>query len=177
MNEKELHQDLEETAEQTAENQANEEEVSDKMEELQAEIAAQKDKYIRLLAEFDTYRRRKEKEKLDLLKTAAQDTVTVLLPVLDDFDRAKKSADAENSTEQFSEGVALVYKKLYDTLKQLNLEEMNSTGQPFDPELHEAIAEIPAPTEDLKGIIMDTVVKGYLLSGKIIRYAKVVIGK
>jgi molecular chaperone GrpE len=177
MNEKELHQDLEETAEQTAENQVNEEEVSDKMEELQAEIAAQKDKYIRLLAEFDTYRRRKEKEKLDLLKTAAQDTVTVLLPVLDDFDRAKKSADAENSTEQFSEGVALVYKKLYDTLKQLNLEEMNSTGQPFDPELHEAIAEIPAPTEDLKGIIMDTVVKGYLLSGKIIRYAKVVIGK
>jgi molecular chaperone GrpE len=177
MNEKELHQEMEEAAENVAENQDDKESSSEEIAALQAEIAAQKDKYIRLLAEFDTYRRRKEKEKLDLLKTAAQDTVTALLPVLDDFDRAKKSAEEENSTEQFSEGVSLVYKKLYDILRQLNLEDMNSTGQAFDPELHEAIAEIPAPSEELKGVIIDTVEKGYFLSGKIIRYAKVVIGK
>jgi molecular chaperone GrpE len=177
MNEKELHQEMEEAAENVAENQDDKESSSEEIAALQAEIAAQKDKYIRLLAEFDTYRRRKEKEKLELLKTAAQDTVTALLPVLDDFDRAKKSAEEENSTEQFSEGVSLVYKKLYDILRQLNLEDMNSTGQAFDPELHEAIAEIPAPSEELKGVIIDTVEKGYFLSGKIIRYAKVVIGK
>lgn len=177
MNEKELHQEMEEAAENVAENQDDKDNLSEEITALQAEIAAQKDKYIRLLAEFDTYRRRKEKEKLELLKTAAQDTVTALLPVLDDFDRAKKSAEEENSTEQFSEGVSLVYKKLYDILRQLNLEDMNSTGQAFDPELHEAIAEIPAPSEELKGVIIDTVEKGYFLSGKIIRYAKVVIGK
>lgn len=177
MNEKELHQEMEEAAENVAENQDDKDNLSEETTALQAEIAAQKDKYIRLLAEFDTYRRRKEKEKLELLKTAAQDTVTALLPVLDDFDRAKKSAEEENSTEQFSEGVSLVYKKLYDILRQLNLEDMNSTGQAFDPELHEAIAEIPAPSEELKGVIIDTVEKGYFLSGKIIRYAKVVIGK
>jgi len=144
---------------------------------LKAENAELKDKYLRIYAEFDTFRRRMMKEKLDLMKTAAQDTMTALLPVLDDFDRAKKSAEANNSTEQFSEGVALVYQKLNNTLKNLGLEAMETHHQPFDPEWHEALAEIPAAQDDLKGKIIDTIEKGYVLGGKIIRHAKVVIGK
>lgn len=146
-------------------------------EALKAENAELKDKYLRIYAEFDTFRRRMMKEKLDLIKTAAQDTMTALLPVLDDFDRAKKSAEANNSTEQFSEGVALVYQKLHNTLKNLGLETMETHHQSFDPEWHEAMAEIPAPSDELKGKIIDTIEKGYVLGGKIIRHAKVVIGK
>lgn len=150
---------------------------SDPLEELRAENAELKDKYIRLYAEFDTFRRRMMKEKLDLINTAAQDTMAALLPVLDDFDRAKKSADQADSTEQFSEGVTLVYQKLHNVLRQLGLEPMDTQEQPFDPEYHEAIAEIPAPAEELKGKIIDTIENGYQLRGKIIRHAKVVIGK
>jgi molecular chaperone GrpE len=146
-------------------------------EALRAENAELKDKYLRIYAEFDTFRRRMMKEKLDLIKTAAQDTMTALLPVLDDFDRAKKSAEANNSPEQFSEGVALVYQKLHNTLKNIGLETMETHQQPFDPEWHEAMAEIPAPADELKGKIIDTIEKGYVLGGKIIRHAKVVIGK
>lgn len=146
-------------------------------EELKAEIAELKDKYIRMVAEFDTYRRRMMKEKLELINTAAKDTMTALLPVLDDFDRAKKSADQEDSTEQFSEGVTLVYHKLYSVLRQRGLEPVETHEQPFDPEWHEAVAEIPAPSEEMKGKILDTIAKGYTLGSKIIRYAKVVIGK
>lgn len=144
---------------------------------LRAENAELKDKYLRIYAEFDTFRRRMMKEKLELMKTAAQDTMTALLPVLDDFDRAKKSAEANNSPEQFSEGVALVYQKLHNTLRNLGLEAMETHHQPFDPEWHEAMAEIPAPNDELKGKILDTIEKGYVLGGKIIRHAKVVIGK
>lgn len=158
-------------------NQTVLEEQSDPLEELRAENAELKDKYIRLYAEFDTFRRRMMKEKLDLINTAAQDTMAALLPVLDDFDRAKKSADQADSTEQFSEGVTLVYQKLHNVLRQLGLEPMDTQEQPFDPEYHEAIAEIPAPAEELKGKIIDTIENGYQLRGKIIRHAKVVIGK
>lgn len=160
-----------------SENDAVMEYSSEGDEALKAENAELKDKYLRIYAEFDTFRRRMMKEKLDLMKTAAQDTMTALLPVLDDFDRAKKSAEANNSTEQFSEGVALVYQKLHNTLKNLGLESMETHHQPFDPEWHEAIAEIPAPGDELKGKIIDTIEKGYVLGGKIIRHAKVVIGK
>lgn len=142
-----------------------------------AEVQELKDKYIRLLAEFENYKKRTIKEKLDLMKTAAADTMTALLPVLDDFDRAKKNADDDNSTEQFSEGVNLVYNKLYTVLKQKGLEPMDTNGKDFDPDSHESITEIPAPTAELKGKIVDTIEKGYLLKDKIIRYAKVVIGK
>ncbi len=150
---------------------------SSALEALRVEHAELKDKYVRLYAEFDTFRRRMMKEKLELTKTAAQDTMAALLPVLDDFDRAKKSAEQEGSTEQFSDGVTLVYQKLHNVLRQLGLEAMDTAAQPFDPEWHEAVAEIPAPDEAMKGKIIDTVEKGYLLSGKIIRHAKVVIGK
>ncbi len=151
--------------------------VKQELEESKIELAEQKDKFLRLFAEFDNFKKRNVKERLELMKTAAQDTMVALLPVLDDFDRAKKAAEDENSKEPFSEGVMLVYQKLHNTLKQKGLEEMVSTGEDFDPELHQALTEIPAPSEDQKGKIIDTIEKGYLLKDKIIRHAKVVVGK
>lgn len=147
------------------------------LEVLKMEHAELKDKFLRLFAEFDNYKKRTIKEKIDLMKTAAQDTMTALLPVLDDFDRAKKNAEAGNNKETFSEGVKLVYHKLYTILEQKGLQLMETDGEPFDPELHEAFTEIPAPTVKLKGKIVDTIEKGYLLRDKIIRHAKVVVGK
>jgi len=136
-----------------------------------------KNKYLRLYAEFENYKKRSIREKLDYMKTASRDTLSALLPILDDFDRAKKNADMEDSTEQFSDGVALVYNKLKTTLKQKGLTEMETTGTDFDADLHEAVTEIPAPTEDMKGKVIDTIEKGYMLNDKIIRHAKVVVGK
>ncbi|MEM9917907.1 MAG: nucleotide exchange factor GrpE [Bacteroidota bacterium] len=146
-------------------------------EALEAQVSELKDKYMRLVAEFDNYKKRTVRERLDLMATAAQDTLSALLPVLDDFDRAKKNAEDESSKEPFSEGVMLVYNKLYSSLKQRGLEPMESNGEAFDPEIHEAITEIPASTEEMKGKVIDTVEKGYKLKEKIIRYAKVVVGK
>ena len=117
------------------------------------------------------------KERADLLRTASQDTLTALLPVLDDFERAKANAEKVDSTEKMSEGVLLVYHKLFSTLKGLGLEPMVTNGAVFDPELHEAVVEIQAPAEDMQGKVVDTIEKGYRLSDKIIRYAKVVVGK
>lgn len=147
------------------------------MDQLRAELEEAKDKYLRLFAEFDNFKKRTVKERFDLMKTAAQETITALLPVLDDFDRAKKSAENPDSGEVFSEGVQLVYHKLYQTLHQKGLAPMESSGKPFDPEQHEAITDIPAPTDELKGVVLDTIEKGYFLHDKIIRYAKVVVGK
>ena len=145
-----------------------------KLEKQNAEL---KDKYLRLYAEFDNFKRRTVKEKLDLMRTAAQDTMTALLPVLDDFDRAKKNAEDDKNTEVFTDGIRLVYQKLYSILTQKGLEAMESTGDAFDPELHEAVTEIPAPSEEMKGKIIDTIERGYKLGDKIIRHAKVVTGK
>jgi molecular chaperone GrpE len=146
------------------------------LEEMRRQLDEATDKYLRLYAEFDNYKKRSVREKLDWMKTAAQDTMSVLLPVLDDFDRARKFATAKEE-KSWSEGVELVYHKLFTVLKQKGLEPMSSTGEPFDPELHEAITEIPAPAEDLKGKVVDTIEKGYRLNDKIIRHAKVVVGK
>lgn len=156
---------------------SKEEKLKETIAEQEEQIAELKDKYLRLMAEFENHRKRTVKEKLEMMKSAAQDTMSALLPVLDDFDRAKKNAEDENSTEVFSEGVVLVYNKLYGVLKQKGLEAMESNGEPFDPELHEAITEIPAPSEEQKGKVFDTIEKGYLLKDKIIRHAKVVVGK
>lgn len=144
---------------------------------LRQEHDEMKDKYLRLVAEFDNYKKRTIRERMDLLNTAAGDTLSALLPVLDDFDRARKIAEDPQTTETFSEGVNLVYLKLYNVLRQRGLEPMDSTGQPFDAEVHEAITEIPAPSPDMQGKVVDTVERGYTLNGKIIRYAKVVVGK
>ncbi|MBK7409950.1 MAG: nucleotide exchange factor GrpE [Saprospirales bacterium] len=144
---------------------------------LQQQLEELKDKYMRMYADFDNYKKRMVKEKLDLINTAAQDTLSSLLPVLDDFDRAKKNAEAGDSKEHFSEGIALVYQKLYSVLRQKGLEEIDANGQAFDPELHEAFTEIPAPSDELKGKIVDTIEKGYKLNDRIIRHPKVVVGK
>ena len=151
--------------------------VEEKYEALQRDHHELRDKYLRLFAEFDNYKKRTIREKMELMNTAARDTMAALLPVLDDFDRAKKIAEDESTSETFSEGVRLVYNKLYNVLKQKGLEPMESDGKVFDPELHEALTEIPAPSEDMKGRVVDTIEKGYKLKDKIIRHAKVVVGK
>lgn len=143
---------------------------------LQADHQELQDKYLRTYAEFDNFKKRSLREKIDLLNTAAQDTIKSLLPVLDDFERAKKAAELPGSTEPFPAGVNMVYQKLVNTLKGLGLEELEATGQAFDPDWQEAVAEIPAPTEELKGKVIDTTEKGYKLKDKIIRIAKVVVG-
>lgn len=143
---------------------------------LTAELNEAKDKHLRLYAEFENFKKRTVREKRDLMNYAAQDTITSLLPVLDDFDRAKMSADDDGSKEQFSEGVTLVYNKLHASMTTLGVKPMESTGEVFDPELHEAVTEIPVD-EEMKGKIVDTILTGYYLNDKIIRHAKVVVGK
>ena len=144
--------------------------IQEELQTIQQEHQELKDKYMRLYAEFDNHKKRTVKEKLDLMKTASQDIMAALLPVLDDFDRAKNN-------EELSDGISLVYQKIYRVLESKGLQPMESTGQPFDPELHEAVTETPAPSEEMKGKVVDTIEKGYLLGDKIIRHAKVVVGK
>jgi len=151
--------------------------LQEEITELNAQLAESKDKFLRLFAEFDNYKKRTLKEKIDYMKTASAESILAMLPVLDDFDRAKKSADDDSSDEYFTEGVAMIYNKIFNVLKNQGLEAMTSTGEEFDPEIHEAITEIPAPSDDMKGKIIDTVEKGYTLKDKIIRHAKVVVGK
>ena len=148
-----------------------------KIQELEQELSESRDKFLRLFAEFDNFKKRNMKERLDLMRSASQDVLQSLLPVLDDFDRAKKSADDEDNAEQFSEGVSLVYNKLTSTLNSKGLKKMESTGEVFDPELHEAITELPAPSKAMKGRVIETIEQGYYLNEKIIRHAKVVVAK
>jgi molecular chaperone GrpE len=154
-----------------------EELLQQEIEELRAHISELKDKNLRQAAEFQNFRNRSTREKLDLMASAAKDTLSALLPVVDDFDRAKKISDDESTDEAFSEGVKLVYDKFKGILKAKGLKAMESTGEVFDAELHEALTEIPAPTEELKGKVVDTIETGYTLNDKIIRHAKVVVGK
>lgn len=141
------------------------------------ELNELRDKYLRLLAEFDNYKKRTMKERLELIRNASAEMLVSLLPILDDFDRAKKVAEAEDSKEVFSDGVQLVYNKLYQTLQSKGLKSMDLEGVEFNPELHEAISKIPAPKEDMKGKVLDVIEKGYYLNDKIIRHAKVVVGE
>jgi molecular chaperone GrpE len=141
-----------------------------------AEAADWKDKYVRLYAEFDNYKRRTSKERIDLLKTATEDLMTSLIPIIDDFDRALKNIPVTEETKALREGVELIHNKFNKTLQQKGLTAMNAQGEVFNSELHEAITQIPAPTEELKGKVVDEVEKGYYLGDKVIRYAKVVIG-
>ena len=153
------------------------EEPADTIEELEIELKESKDKFLRLFAEFDNFKKRTAKERIDFRATAGMDTLQAFLPVMDDFDRAKKVAESGAKEEVFSEGVNLVYQKLKSVLTSKGIRVMESTGETFDPELHEAITEIPAPSEEMKGKIIDTIEQGYYLNDKIIRYARVVVGK
>ena len=146
-------------------------------EQLKAQVEETNDKYIRLLAEFDNFKRRTAKERIELFKTANAETVKSLITVLDDFDRAQKSIDSAVDIDAVKEGLKLVHLKLKSTLNAQGLAEMESSvGKAFDTDLHEAVTNIPAPTEELKGKVVDELEKGYLLNDKVIRFAKVVIG-
>ncbi len=144
---------------------------------LQAELDEQKDKYIRLFAEFDNFKKRTAKERYELMQTAGRDVITGLLEVLDDCDRAEKQLQSSTDLDQIKTGIQLVFGKLRNNLQQKGLKTMESIGTPFDVEKHEAITEIPAPTEELKEKVVDEIEKGYYLNDKIIRFAKVVVGK
>ncbi len=147
------------------------------VEKLEAEVAEQKDKYMRLFAEFDNYKRRNAKERLELVQTAGKDVIASLLDVLDDCDRAEKQFQSDTDLQHVKEGVQLVFNKLRTNLQNKGLKAMESINTDFDVEKHEAITEIPAPAESLKDKVVDEVQKGYYLNDKIIRFAKVVVGK
>ncbi len=141
-------------------------------------IQAEKDKFLRLFAEFENYKKRTSKERVELFKTAGQELMTSLLPVVDDFERALTHSEENAETEELRKGVLLIYQKLYNTLEQKGLSKIEiRKGDVFNAEFHEAITQIPAPTEDLKGKIIDCVENGYQLGTKIIRYPKVIIGQ
>lgn len=143
---------------------------------LEEELTEMKDKYLRLYSEFDNYKRRTSKERLDLLKTANQEMVVALLPVVDDFERARQSMEQAQEVAPVKEGVELIYNKLVSLLQSKGLKPMEAKGTAFDADVHEAITQIPAPDESLKGKVIDEVEKGYYLHDKVIRFAKVVIG-
>lgn len=147
------------------------------LEKLKAELAEQKDKYIRLFAEFDNFKRRTAKERIELIQTAGKEVITSLLDVMDDCDRAELQIQKTKDLQQIKEGIYLVFQKLRSNLQSKGLKAMETKGEEFDADKHEAITEIPAPSEDLKGKVIDEVQKGYYLNDKIIRFAKVVVGK
>lgn len=151
--------------------------TENEMEKLQAELSEQKDKYLRLFAEFDNFKRRTAKERIELIQTAGKEVIASLLDVLDDCERAEKTMESVQDTAAVKEGVQLVFGKLRSVLEQKGLKPMTSVGEEFNPDLHEAITEIPAPTPELQGKVIDQVQKGYYLGDKIIRFAKVVVGK
>lgn len=151
-------------------------EEASELEKLQLEIQEQKDKYLRLMAEFDNFRRRTAKERLELIQTAGKDVIVSLLEVLDDCDRAEKQLNSNSDIALQKEGVQLVFNKIRTTLQNKGVKVMESIHTEFDVEKHEAITEIPAPNADLKGKILDEVMKGYYLNDKLIRFAKVVVG-
>ncbi len=147
------------------------------LERLTKELAEMKDKYLRIFAEFDNYRKRTIKEKQDIIKLASRDVLNAVLPAVDDFDRAIKVASENENEADIPEGVILIYNKLFKALEQQGIKEMETNGHDFDPEMHEALTKVPAPNEDMKGKIIDTIEKGYYLNDKIIRYPKVVVGE
>ena len=152
------------------------EELENKVAELEEKSAKDKDDYIRLMAEFDNYRRRTSQEKLELVSMASTETIKGLLPVLDDCERALKVLMESNDSDAAKEGTELIYNKLMGYLKSKGLAVIEALGEPFDTDLHEAIAQFPVPEEENKGKVFDVVQTGYTLNGKVIRFAKVVVG-
>jgi molecular chaperone GrpE len=144
---------------------------------LRSQIDEYKDKHLRLYADFDNFKKRNAKERLELILTASKDVIKELLPVIDDFERALKSAETATDVVAVKEGMNLIYQKLVRNLESKGLKPIESKGQDFNVELHEAITEIPAPTPELSGKVIDEVEKGYYLNDKLIRFAKVVVGK
>jgi molecular chaperone GrpE len=143
---------------------------------LKEELKEANDKYLRLYAEFDNFRRRTSKERVELLQTAGKEVIVSLLPVLDDFERAERALETSTDVNAVKEGLALIQAKLNNILSQRGLKSMQSIGTTFDADLHEAITNIPAPTDELKGKVLDEMEKGYTLNDNVIRFAKVIVG-
>ena len=169
----------EETAQEEAPaaEQTVEEQLAGMLEEAQQLVREEKDKYLRLSAEFDNYRKRTLKEKAELIKNGGEKTLTAILPVLDDFERALKNMETSEETKAMKEGVELIFNKFQKILGQEGLQKIETEGKEFDTDFHEAIALIPAPSEDLKGKILDCVQTGYMLNEKVIRHAKVAVAQ
>ncbi|MDY4250254.1 nucleotide exchange factor GrpE [Bacteroides pyogenes] len=170
----------EETQDQQTEEQiplTREEELEKELEEAQATIEEQKDKFLRLSAEFDNYRKRTLKEKAELVLNGSEKSIGSILPVIDDFERAIKTMETATDVAAVKEGVELIYNKLMTTLGQNGVKVIDTKEQPLDTDYHEAIAVIPAPSEELKGKILDCVQTGYTLNDKVIRHSKVVVGE
>ena len=170
---------MEETAQEEAPaaEQTVEEQLAGMLEEAQQMVREEKDKYLRLSAEFDNYRKRTLKEKAELIKNGGEKTLTAILPVLDDFERALKNMENSEETKAMKEGVELIFNKFQKILGQEGLQKIETEGKEFDTDFHEAIALIPAPSEDLKGKILDCVQTGYMLNEKVIRHAKVAVAQ
>lgn len=149
----------------------------DRTEELEKALAAKTDQYLRLQAEFDNYRKRTLKEKMELTKSAGESILMNILPLIDDFDRALAAMENAKEIESVKEGVSLIYKRFNDFIGQNGVKEIEAKNNSFDTDLHEAITKIPAPSEDMKGKVVDVIQKGYTLNDKVIRFAKVVVGE
>ena len=147
------------------------------LEKVKDELKEASDKYLRLAAEFDNFKRRNAKERIELIQTAGRDVITDLLEVIDDYERAQKQLESIEDVQHIKEGVSLIFNKLKNKLHAKGLRPMDSINKEFNPDLHEAITEIPSPSEDLKGKVLDEVMRGYYLNDKLIRHAKVVVGK
>ena len=167
----------EDDAQEDSTDENSKENELDEVEKLKAEVQEAKDKYLRLYSEFENFRRRTAKEKLDLIKTAGEELMVALLPVIDDFQRAQKALEESEDHKTSKEGFDLIYNKFYKVLDQKGLKAMDvKAGSEFDTEFHEAISQMPVEKKKMKGKVFDGVEKGYLLDEKVIRFAKVVIG-
>ena len=171
-----LQQQVEEAEKKAEEAEAKAAEAEAKVAEADAKEAERKNEYLRLMAEFDTFRRRTAEEKLELVKSASADTIKGLLPVLDDCEIALAQMEKTEGNEAAIEGVQLIFNKLMGYLKTKGLERIEAKGEAFDTELHEAVTLFPAPSEDLKGKVIDVAQTGYTLGGKVLRFAKVIVG-
>lgn len=170
--------DLEEKQESSSKKKkSSKKEKASKEKELQEKVNDANDKYLRLYSEFDNYRKRTIKERIELSKTASEEVIIDLLPVLDDFERAVKSNEESKDCDAIKDGMNLIYNKFKSTLEKKGLKPIDSKGDEFDTDFHEAITQIPAPSDDLKGKVVDEVEKGYQLGDKVIRFSKVVIGQ
>ncbi len=151
--------------------------LENQLAELQAQVEKEKKEYLFLAAEFDNYRKRTLKEKAEIIKNGGENVLKGLLPIVDDFERGLKAAETDTDAKSVLEGMTLIYNKLVKYLESMGVKEMNSTGEVFNSDLHEAIAQVPSPTEDMKGKVLDTVQKGYMLNDKVLRHAKVAVAQ
>lgn len=179
--EKKSNQDnIEKETEMNEQNSQNiekdlESESTEKVEDLGQKLIDMNDKYLRLYSDFDNYRKRTSKEKLDMIKFASEDTIKDLLPIIDDYERAMEDIDNQDISDTTKEGLRLIYSKLMNTLTQKGVKPINAKGELFDENIHEAITQIPAQCDEDKGRVIDEITKGYFMFDKVIRFSKVVV--